>query len=54
MHKARHTDESGSEMSLVPALILLLLVMCLYFADIGIFEFFVSAIEVISPTGLSR
>jgi len=46
-------DEKDSEMSLVPALIVLLLVMCLYLLDISILELVVSAIERVVPPAIT-
>jgi len=53
MPKVRNDTEQGSEMSLVPALVVLLLVMCLYLLDVSILELVVSAIERVVPPTMS-
>jgi len=44
--------EEESEMSLVPALVLLLLVLCLYLLHVNFVELVVYAIERVTPSGL--
>jgi len=53
MPKARYTAEKDSDINLVPALLLLLLVMCLYAFDVSVIEFIVSAIQPATPPGFS-
>ena len=41
--------EKDSDLSLIPALLLLLLAMCLYAFDVSVIEFIVSAIQPATP-----
>jgi hypothetical protein len=52
MPKAKYAAEKDSDISLIPALLLLLLAMCLYAFDVSLIEFIVSAIQPAAPPGL--
>ncbi len=53
MPKARYAAEKQSDISLVPALILLLLVTCLYVLDVNLIDSVLSLLQPAAPPGFS-
>ena len=53
MPKARYAAEKDSDISLLPAILVLLLVVCLYYFDFNIIGFVVSSIQPATPPGFS-
>ena len=49
MPKRRYAAEKESEVSLLPALILLIVIACLYFLDVDFIDAVLSAIQPVNP-----
>lgn len=53
MPKARYAAEQHSDINLLPAVILLLLVLCLYALDVNVMDSVVSLLQPAAPPGFS-